>query len=159
MVHLIHLVFKWTRELNSRRRSMAQTVTSQCSPLDHGASLMRLIFNLLTWLQKARDNSKLDNYIVLTKDNHFTELDRRPYSPTPSSYTESRPLRLHSRGFASHLAPKFKIRHDASPVLPPFKVKHDVTCILHPPLSWIKIHTYVISIRSRPEWRHTYFFQ
>ncbi len=39
VVHLIHLVFRWTRELNSRLRTMAQTVSPRCLPIDHGASL------------------------------------------------------------------------------------------------------------------------
>ncbi len=30
--------FRWTRELNSRPRTMAQTVSPWCSPLDHWAS-------------------------------------------------------------------------------------------------------------------------
>ena len=65
---------------------------------------------------------------IIALDPFFSisELNRRPYSPSPSNYIESRPLRLHSRGFASHLAPKFKLRTDVSPVLPPFKVRcHD----------------------------------
>ncbi len=36
---LIHLVFRQIQELNSRPRTMAQTVSPQCSPLDQGASL------------------------------------------------------------------------------------------------------------------------
>ncbi len=39
VVHLIHLVFRWTRELNPRPRTMAQTVSPWHSPLDQGASL------------------------------------------------------------------------------------------------------------------------
>ncbi len=38
VVHLIHQVFRQTRELNSRPRTMAQTVSPRCSPLDQGAS-------------------------------------------------------------------------------------------------------------------------
>jgi hypothetical protein len=38
VVHLIHLVFRWTREWNPRLRTMAQTVSPRCSPLDQGAS-------------------------------------------------------------------------------------------------------------------------
>ncbi len=38
VVHLIHLVFGWTRELNTHPRTMAQTVSPWCSPLDQGAS-------------------------------------------------------------------------------------------------------------------------
>jgi hypothetical protein len=38
VVHLIHLVFRWTRELNTRPRTMPQTVSPWCSPLDQGAS-------------------------------------------------------------------------------------------------------------------------
>ncbi len=37
-VHLIHLVFRWTRELNPHSRTMAQTVSPWRSPLDQGAS-------------------------------------------------------------------------------------------------------------------------
>jgi hypothetical protein len=39
VVCLIHLVFRQTRELNSRPRTMAQTVSPRRSPLDQGASL------------------------------------------------------------------------------------------------------------------------
>ncbi len=35
---LIHLVFRRTRESNSHPRTMAQTVSPRCSPLDQGAS-------------------------------------------------------------------------------------------------------------------------
>ncbi len=38
VVHLIHLVFRPTRELNSRPMTMAQTVGPRRSPLDQGAS-------------------------------------------------------------------------------------------------------------------------
>ncbi len=38
VVHLIHLVFRQTQELNPRPRTMAQTMSSRRSPLDQGAS-------------------------------------------------------------------------------------------------------------------------
>jgi hypothetical protein len=45
VVHLIHLVFRRTRELNPRPRTMVQTVSP--SPLDQGASLLIWKFNQL----------------------------------------------------------------------------------------------------------------
>ncbi len=38
VVNFIHLVFRQTRELNSRPRTMAQTASPRHSPLDQGAS-------------------------------------------------------------------------------------------------------------------------
>ncbi len=42
VVHDIHLVFRWTQELNPRPRTMAQTVSPWRSPLDQGTSQMIL---------------------------------------------------------------------------------------------------------------------
>ncbi len=38
VIHLIHLVFRWTWESNPHPTTMAQTVSPWCSPLDQGAS-------------------------------------------------------------------------------------------------------------------------
>jgi hypothetical protein len=46
VVHLIHLVFRWTQESNSHPRTMAQTVSPQCSPLDQGASINVWLFSV-----------------------------------------------------------------------------------------------------------------
>ncbi len=39
-----HLVFRWTRELNPRPRTMAQTASPWRSPLDQGASPVAIMF-------------------------------------------------------------------------------------------------------------------
>ncbi len=50
VVHLIHLVFRWTRELNPRPRTMAQTVSPWYSPLDQGASPRIPDFLNVSWI-------------------------------------------------------------------------------------------------------------
>ncbi len=47
VVHLIHLVFRWTRELNPRPRTMAQTASPWRSPLDQGASPSALFISFI----------------------------------------------------------------------------------------------------------------
>ncbi len=49
-VHFIHLVFRWTRELNPCPRTMAQTESPLHSPLDQGASLFTNSFPTLTFM-------------------------------------------------------------------------------------------------------------
>ncbi len=57
VVLCIHLVFMWTRELNSHPRTMAQTVSPPHLPLDQGASFPFLVFF------KAASKIKLLNQI------------------------------------------------------------------------------------------------
>ncbi len=66
VVRFIQLVFRQTQELNSRPRTMAQTVSSRRSPLDHGASLT----SLKAVLQKVIFSSRLS----LIKSTYFNYL-------------------------------------------------------------------------------------
>ncbi len=75
VVHLIHLVFRWTGELNQRPRTMAQTVSPWRSPLDQGASLIKIYFFLFlcrksviilqwsTWWSSISDVTKFWNIL------------------------------------------------------------------------------------------------
>ncbi len=79
VVHLIHLVFRWTWELNPRPRTMAQTVSPWRSPLDQGASPWRKCFtdkNQLTLftkdiLSKERD-SFFESTLLLKQNNNYS---------------------------------------------------------------------------------------
>ncbi len=47
--HIIHLVFRWTMELSSRLRTMAQTLSPRRLPLDQGASPLGSILMCHMW--------------------------------------------------------------------------------------------------------------
>ncbi len=47
VVLLIHLVLRWTRKLNLRPRTMAQTLRPRRSPLDQGASPKKIVTSYL----------------------------------------------------------------------------------------------------------------
>jgi hypothetical protein len=75
VVHFIHLVFRRTRELNSRPRTMAQTVSPQRSPLDQGASSPMRQHTIKMWRQTI-----VQKYISY-KNRHTHVATAKPLSP------------------------------------------------------------------------------
>ncbi len=91
VVYLIHLVFIWTRESNSRPRTMAQTVSPWCSPLDHGASPMYIysLFSVLgsvRWVEPIQSNTWSGSRrwallaLQITSGFNFTNILRAAFS-------------------------------------------------------------------------------
>jgi hypothetical protein len=71
VVNFIHLVFRQTRELNLRPRTMAQTVSPGRSPLDQGASPflseIKSFLNLALFFESAVEVAKIGSSL---KSNH-----------------------------------------------------------------------------------------
>ncbi len=69
VARLIHLVFRQTRELNSRPMTMTQTVSPQCSPLDQGASPLDLFSYTNGQKINHRDSTEDGSAVMSSSEN------------------------------------------------------------------------------------------
>ncbi len=76
VVYFIHLVYRQTRELNSRPRTMAQIVSPRCSPLDQGASPnSQHFFYLCSWkklLSKCINKTRCYTEYMLRAEHFYS---------------------------------------------------------------------------------------